>query len=853
MQKRIFPILIALFSAAQAQTIVFRPVDAVGEPIRGVSANVQYFVNGDGERSLTVTDDENTGVVTFDCDNCAVNEWRTVTLIPPDTQAISPVVLFETPEEYVDISSNQNFVLDTTVEMSIKWEFSSSAEDSGRFLVPGLVYQILYDPPGDQSQAQLTEGVERTTSLSTRIATSLGAELTFGYSYSSPLFGFGGEFEVSTGVNYRQESENEFTVTIEETEQIETAATSNPETVGPGRGDVVVTQGVWVRWALGRAYRPDHPDAYEDGYIYKFFYAPIPGSGTVLKRVTYSYLSEEFSEHPQFIEHVKDVSVIDESTGRIKPDLIGTPRLSWVERTQISGDLPFTRTYTESQTQATTLTQEVELSASVMAKITSGGASAGGKLSMSFSTGSSQTSSTTHQRSFGLTYFDDEAWDVTVMDVYIDNQFGVYVFDVDSSQSLSSYPFEDLYSWQAVDFTVATDSVSKTALQDDTIRFTLDVLNTSASPHSSLSVLDPVGARVVQTSGASVSIDPVSVAAGKSSPAAMRIAVTPPSPGIYPIRIVLDDPRQAFTRSIELTAEFLALTEGVELIAQQRQHVLPYELPDTVEKTFSLTLQNTSEVERTIELGYANQSRGLQVQLPTQFNAVGSGGSRTFDVVLTGIGAALPFEVDIWAQLQNLPSTRKTVTLSMDTLPPQLTLLSPAAGDTLLAGQPDTIFWSSEGNIPEVNVEYSVNGGVDWTTLAADLDNAGSYVFTVPDVQSTTVHFRIRAGTDGAITASTGESVTILKSLSTVVLSRIKTSSFTIGLPGKHTVWLKAPFSAREAQLSLYDLSGRRVWQQKVANGTRIKNSLPLSTGKVYLVSIKAGQKRHNDRFVLLR
>ncbi len=840
MSKRAVLLALTLATAVSAQTLIIRPVDETGNPVKGASAAINYYVNGDGSRSLKITDTQNSGILTFNCDNCDVLRWEKVTITPPDTSSLAPVSLFETPDEYKDISSNANTPTDTTVVLLFKWRTSPVANDTGSFLVPGIIYQMLYDPPGDGSQATLKQGIERTTSLSTSVKSSLGAELTLGYGYNSSILNVGAEFEVSAGVNYRVETSNEFTVSISENEEIKTSDGENMQTVGPGRGDVVVTQGIRVRWALGRTYLPGHPNAHTDGYVYKFFYAPVPNSGTVLKRVTQNFLSEEFKDHQHFIQQVLDASAIDPVSSRIKKDLIGSPRLSFVERVQISGDLPFTREYSASQTQTTTLSQEVEVGASVMAKITAGGASVGTKLSMSFTTGSSQSSSTTHSRSFSLTYFDNEPWDVTFMDVYVDNKFGVYVFDVDSTQSLSSYPFEDLYSRPAVSFTVTPDASHKSAFAGDKLIFNLSVLNTSLSTHSGVNVLNPVGVQITKTSGATVSVDPLSSSAGRTTPSVFALDVQSANSGSYEVSLEFNDPRGEIVHTVNLTAEFVTLVDGIELVANKTFFAVPFSLPDTVQHTFKLTVKNTSEQSKNIELGFSDQANGVEVSMPSQYNSVEAGGSRSFDVTLKGVGGNIPYSVNVWAQHQGILSTRKLVHLTMDTLAPALVLTYPNEGDTLKAGESDTLKWSWEGNVPQVTIEYSVNGGTDWTSVASGVDNTGSFVFTVPDIQTSTARFRISKGTSELQSQTTGDVVIRRAQVSAVETNKLKESSNSIVFQFRYGKRQIIPITSQFARVNVYSLNGRLVSSAYVRSGSIYNFNKPMAyTGGTLIVEIK--------------
>jgi hypothetical protein len=59
-------------------------------------------------------------------------------------------------------------------------------------------------------------------------------------------------------------------------------------------------------------------------------------------------------------------------------------------------------------------------------------------------------------------------------------------------------------------------------------------------------------------------------------------------------------------------------------------------------------------------------------------------------------------------------------------------VISPNGGENLSAGATHEIKWTSEGDIENVKIEYSVNSGTGWTEIVASTDNDGSYYWNVP-------------------------------------------------------------------------------------------------------------------------
>jgi outer membrane protein assembly factor BamB len=72
-----------------------------------------------------------------------------------------------------------------------------------------------------------------------------------------------------------------------------------------------------------------------------------------------------------------------------------------------------------------------------------------------------------------------------------------------------------------------------------------------------------------------------------------------------------------------------------------------------------------------------------------------------------------------------------------DTIPPNVTLLSPNGGEQWARGTKQEIRWSAEDNtsIVSISLFYSTDGGDTWQKIATGLDNKGSYIWSVPDTQ----------------------------------------------------------------------------------------------------------------------
>jgi len=95
-------------------------------------------------------------------------------------------------------------------------------------------------------------------------------------------------------------------------------------------------------------------------------------------------------------------------------------------------------------------------------------------------------------------------------------------------------------------------------------------------------------------------------------------------------------------------------------------------------------------------------------------------------------------EVDLNHYLDNLDEHQIylgswLVRESMAPIPePSIMVISPNGGESLPAGEIFEITWTSEGDIEDVIIEYSVNGGAEWIEIIASTENDGFHDWEVP-------------------------------------------------------------------------------------------------------------------------
>jgi hypothetical protein len=106
-------------------------------------------------------------------------------------------------------------------------------------------------------------------------------------------------------------------------------------------------------------------------------------------------------------------------------------------------------------------------------------------------------------------------------------------------------------------------------------------------------------------------------------------------------------------------------------------------------------------------------------------------------------------------KLTNKARTSVTSSSSLFTIIPQaITVTSPVAAEDLVIGGKYYITWRNTGTVANVNIEYSLDGGSNWTGVASGIANSKNYEWTVPNFISGTVIVRVSNSSDLTINDS---------------------------------------------------------------------------------------------------
>lgn len=75
--------------------------------------------------------------------------------------------------------------------------------------------------------------------------------------------------------------------------------------------------------------------------------------------------------------------------------------------------------------------------------------------------------------------------------------------------------------------------------------------------------------------------------------------------------------------------------------------------------------------------------------------------------------------------------------------PSPFKLITPNGGEYWSSAAPDTIRWNNFGNVYRINLEYTLDGGLNWTSIGNYIFNTGLYAWTTPNIASSAVQIRI--------------------------------------------------------------------------------------------------------------
>jgi endonuclease/exonuclease/phosphatase family metal-dependent hydrolase len=111
---------------------------------------------------------------------------------------------------------------------------------------------------------------------------------------------------------------------------------------------------------------------------------------------------------------------------------------------------------------------------------------------------------------------------------------------------------------------------------------------------------------------------------------------------------------------------------------------------------------------------------------------------------------------------------------------PRVTVVSPNGGESLPGGSVRNITWTSS-NVANVRIEYTLDGGANWTVIVSDLASTGSFAWTLPTTSTSAARVRVSDMASTATDQSDG-TFTITGSPAQVIINEIRANE-----PGSNT------------------------------------------------------------------
>lgn len=546
---------------------------------------------------------------------------------------------------------------------------------SDTITIPLCIHGLIYDPPGDGSFSVLEK--------ENIIRTALSIDQTFAWGGAGIV---GTEFEVGTGTfkgskvdvalkvrgDFSSGHYQEFNSEASFNQTVQSSADDAVESyVGPGRGDIVLYNSMKLARSLQKRPRiGTFGTASDSGCIFFLAHKVLPDTNSRLQVSNVADLLTSLENDSVSLAYIKNEYALDPITGKIRPELVASGRLVRMEKNwNFAGNAPVTSTERNAVSTTDTWTFKWGIGTELTAKFVIMGVKVGAEASFNYSVANSTTSGSDSIRAISYTLSDNESWDKFGINVYLDTKYGTYVFDVDSTASYSSWPYEERYSRSAVDFeAVAVDSI-KSGHAGDILAYRIAVHNTS--PGISAGLPDPLTftADVINFPHQAFVL-PHEVDIARNGVDTLIVHLSSPGAGTFSpkVRISLQRPGTGETTitELQLRATFDQVAQGVYLECKEHTwFVSPAQNP--VSHVFNIMLKNIGETAAEIETGISSFSEGVSHQMGTFANPIASGDSSNLSVSLSCTGSKFPFTASFWAKIKGDESSLKELILSIDT------------------------------------------------------------------------------------------------------------------------------------------------------------------------------------------
>ncbi len=141
---------------------------------------------------------------------------------------------------------------------------------------------------------------------------------------------------------------------------------------------------------------------------------------------------------------------------------------------------------------------------------------------------------------------------------------------------------------------------------------------------------------------------------------------------------------------------------------------------------------------------------------------------------------------------------------------PSLTVLRPAAGDTVIAGTTNyQIQFTGTSLTPQKSVEYSLDGGMTWTIAGALNSNVNSFSWNVPDTSSTKAIIRITD--NNGVSGESGVFSIVSHTQPSVVIIHPSQGEIVTGLSNYEITWVGSELTTQK--ILEYSFDGGMSWK----------------------------------------
>lgn len=544
--------------------------------------------------------------------------------------------------------------------------------------VPCMINQIVYDPPGDASVATIASGSTIGHAVSFGLSTEVGAYLQAGVSLPQGCeTGYSGvEVDIKGGLTFNYD----MAATWESSLSLSTELSSSTEGglveyMGPARGDMVSyapvdVERTFIRRPMINVINPDPSD--RSHYGNAMLTRILPDTATGVQFSTMAALTEQSNDDSLMLAILQRESAVDLVTGRVRQELVDNGRLVRLSVNPVvefagNGDVTFSQTNDSSF--AITHDFDATLWLESNNVIYAGGVMLGFGAHFSLTLGGGYGYTQNGSRTVSYTFADDDSWDKYKVTTYLDTRFNTLVFDVDSSASYSSFPYEGNYCRRAVDWKIVSADTLKTGATNETLEYALTVSNVSPAIAWS-TALDPLtftGEVVNYLHQASVHPTEIDIAgnANRTFTVSLSSSDTGSFDGLFRLAVVNPSDGSTDGEDIGLRAVFTPASIGVYAECSTATHAVA-PTSDPVSVTFPITLENIGESPATIETGVSSTSPGVTYQLGTFANPVAGGARRQVNLALTCAGGQYPFSATFWCQVQGEADTYRELVLTVD-------------------------------------------------------------------------------------------------------------------------------------------------------------------------------------------